>query len=48
MIAALYVETDGCYFGIPGVDPWDQARDARKYTGPLEPSHYAIIELPSM
>lgn len=34
MIAALYVETDGCYFGIPGVDPWDQARDARKYTGP--------------
>ncbi len=34
MIAALYVETDGCYFGVPGVDPWDQARDARKYAGP--------------
>lgn len=34
MIAALYVETDGCYFGLPGVDPWDEARDARKYTGP--------------
>lgn len=34
MIAALYVETDGCYFGLPGVDPWDEARDARKYRGP--------------
>jgi hypothetical protein len=34
MIAALFVETDGCYFGLDGVDPWDQARDARKYAGP--------------
>ena len=34
MIAALYVETGGCYFGLPGVDPWDQARDARCYAGP--------------
>lgn len=34
MIAALYVETGGAYFGIPGVDPWDEARDARKYAGP--------------
>jgi hypothetical protein len=34
VIAALYVETDGCYFGVPGVDPWDEARDARKYAGP--------------
>lgn len=34
MIAALYVETGGCYFGIDGVDPWDQARDARLYEGP--------------
>lgn len=34
MIAALYVETDGCYFGLPGVDPWDIDRDARKYNGP--------------
>lgn len=33
-IAALYVEPDGAYFGIPGVDPWDEARDARKYAGP--------------
>ena len=34
MIAALFVETDGVYFGIPGVDPWDEARDARLYRGP--------------
>jgi len=34
MIAALYVATDGCYFGLPNVDPWDEARDARKYAGP--------------
>lgn len=34
MIAALYVETGGCYFGLPGVDPWDEARDARKAPGP--------------
>lgn len=33
-IAALYVETDGAYFGLPGVEPWDEARDARKYAGP--------------
>lgn len=34
MIAALYVEADGCYFGLPNVDPWDIGRDARKYAGP--------------
>lgn len=34
MIAALYVETEGCYCGLPGVDPWDEARDARLYAGP--------------
>lgn len=33
-IAALFVETDGAYFGQPGVDPWDEGRDARKYPGP--------------
>jgi hypothetical protein len=33
-VAALYVETGGCYFGLPGVDPWDEARDARLYVGP--------------
>lgn len=34
MVAALYVETNGAYFGLPGVDPWDEARDARLYAGP--------------
>ena len=33
-IAALFVETDGAYFGLPGVEPWDEARDARNYRGP--------------
>lgn len=33
-IAALFVAKDGCYFGLPGVDPWDESRDARQYTGP--------------
>lgn len=35
MIAALYVESGGTYFDQIDVDPWDEARDARKYTGPL-------------
>ncbi len=34
MIAALYVEKGGTYFGHPGIDPWDIDRDARKYAGP--------------
>ena len=34
MVAALYVEPKGCYVGVPGVYPWDEARDARKYVGP--------------
>lgn len=34
MIAALYVMTDGPYYGLPNVDPWDEARDARAYAGP--------------
>lgn len=34
MIAALYVETGGVYFGLDGVDPWDEQRDARLYDGP--------------
>lgn len=41
MIAALYVQTDGCYYGLPGVDPWDVKRDARLYTGP-----YPVIAHP--
>lgn len=35
MIAALFVETAGVYFGLPDVDPWDVRRDARKYAGPF-------------
>lgn len=31
MIAALFVEKDGCYYGLENVDPWDEDRDARKY-----------------
>lgn len=34
MIAALFVETNGCYFNLSGVDPWDESRDARLYQGP--------------
>jgi hypothetical protein len=34
VIAALFVQTGGCYFGLPDVDPWDEARDARLYAGP--------------
>ena len=33
-IAALFVATGGCYFGLDGIEPWDIARDARLYTGP--------------
>lgn len=33
-VAALFVESEGCYFGVPGVDPWDEPRDARLYAGP--------------
>jgi hypothetical protein len=34
MIAALFVEKGGCYFGVHHVDPWDKSRDARLYQGP--------------
>jgi hypothetical protein len=32
-LAALFVETNGVYYGVPGVDPWDEHKDARKYKG---------------
>ena len=32
-IAALFVQENGCYVGVPGVDPWPEHRDARRYTG---------------
>lgn len=34
MIAALFVAAGGTYYGLPGVDPWDESRDARLYDGP--------------
>jgi hypothetical protein len=33
-VAALFVERDGVYAGLPDVDVWDEARDARLYAGP--------------
>lgn len=33
-VAAIFVATNGVYFDLDGVDPWDEARDARLYPGP--------------
>ena len=33
-VAALYVDPNGVYAGLPGVEVWDEARDARGYAGP--------------
>lgn len=35
MVAALFVATDGCYFDLRMVDPWDRERDAMKYADPF-------------
>ena len=34
IIAALFVQNDGCYAGMAGIDPWAIDRDARLYSGP--------------
>lgn len=34
IVAALFVEKDGCYANLCDVDTWDKDRDARKYEGP--------------
>jgi len=34
MISALFVQRGGCYWYLPGVDAWDEERDARLYAGP--------------
>lgn len=34
MIAALYIDPNGCYAGMPDVDAWCEVRDARNYAGP--------------
>jgi hypothetical protein len=41
LISALFVETDGCYFNLSNVDPWDLTRDAKRYPGP-----YPVIAHP--
>jgi len=33
-VAALFVDKKGCYAGLPGVELWDEKRDARTYAGP--------------
>lgn len=33
-VAALYVMKGGVYYGLPNVEPWGEAEDARKYAGP--------------
>lgn len=33
-VAALYVEKNGPYWGLEGVDSWDVTRDAKLYDGP--------------
>lgn len=35
VVAALFVQRDGCYSELPGIDPWPIDRDARRYSGPL-------------
>jgi len=34
IVAALYVDRNGGYYRMGGVDPWDRERDARRYRGP--------------
>jgi len=40
-IAALFVEANGVYYDLSGVDAWDIKRDARKYDGP-----YSVVAHP--
>ena len=35
VVAALYVDPRGIYPTLPGVDCWDESRDARLYAGPF-------------
>lgn len=41
MIAALFVAANGPYWNQPGIDAWDESRDARRYDGP-----YPVIAHP--
>ena len=33
-VAALYVQSGGCYYNMEGVHPWSEEEDARMYGGP--------------
>lgn len=35
VVAALFVQPDGCYSDLDYVDAWPESRDARLYSGPL-------------
>jgi hypothetical protein len=41
MIAALFVQRGGVYYGRDNVDPWDKKRDARNYEG-----NYPVVAHP--
>lgn len=34
IVAALYIDPKGPYAAMPGGDPWDEMRDAKRYAGP--------------
>jgi hypothetical protein len=36
-VAALFVRADSIYKTLPGVDAWDEARDARQWPGVVKP-----------
>lgn len=46
-VAVLYVERGGPYFAMADVDPWDAARDARTYAGPMPILNPRSIASPS-
>ena len=35
MVAALFVEENGVYYGLEDVVPWSAREDARRYDGPM-------------
>ena len=41
MVAALFVAKGGCYYDLPGVDPWDVERDATSHAYPVDTPNHA-------